>query len=64
MAKRKYTKNGEKPKAYECTKKKCKWQGTPEQVGKQYLSNGITQSICPKCCNNEFYGLLEIPTNN
>ena len=29
--KRKFTKWGEKPKAYQCTKQKCKWEGTLEQ---------------------------------
>ena len=55
----KYTTNGETPKKYECTKRKCKWQGTDEEKGSQYLDNGFTELICPKCCSNEFYGLRE-----
>lgn len=58
MAKRKYAKFGETPTKYECTKRKCKWQGTEKEKGTNYLGDGYSESICPKCCNNEFYGLL------
>jgi len=62
MAKRKFTRNGERPKAYQCTKQKCKWQGTDEERGMRSLGNDFSELICPKCGNNEFYGLLEVPT--
>ncbi len=60
MSKRKYSKMSDKVEIthYECTNRKCKWQGTNKQKGTQYLDNGFTELICPKCCNNEFYGLL------
>ena len=49
---------------YECTNKKCKWQGlNTEWVQKntdpEYPSS--TTATCPKCGNAEFYGLLEVP---
>lgn len=62
MAKRKYTRNGEEPQGYECCKKKCKWQGTDEQKGSKRISSIETELVCPKCGNNEFYGILEITT--
>jgi hypothetical protein len=55
----KYTSIEEKPTKYECTKRECKWQGTDEQKGTNHLSNGSKELVCPKCCNNEFYGLRE-----
>jgi predicted nucleic-acid-binding Zn-ribbon protein len=58
MPKRKYTKYGETPVAYECTKKQCKWQGTEEQKTKQKKSNSWIELVCPKCGNKEFYGLI------
>lgn len=63
MAKRKYTKRGEEPKAYECTNKKCKWAGTDDQKSQKQNPDGWTDYICPNCGKNEFYGLLEIPNN-
>ena len=62
MAKRKFTKHGEDPKAYQCTKQKCKWEGTDEQKESKRINMYQEEMICPKCGNNEFYGLLEIPT--
>ena len=62
MAKRKFTKHGEKAKAYQCIKQKCKWEGTDEQKGRKRINMYQEEMICPKCGNNEFYGLLEIPT--
>lgn len=59
MAKRKYTKWGEEAKRYECTKKKCKWQGTDDEKGRKRINEYQTDYVCPKCGNNEFYGLLE-----
>ena len=44
MSKRKYSRMSDKVKIthYECTNKKCKWQGTDEQKETQYLDNGFT----------------------
>ena len=65
MAKRKYTKSGEEPKAYECTTKKCKWKGTDEEKLKKRTSKWGSryeqEYVCPICGNNTFYGLLEAP---
>ena len=65
MRERKYTRMNDVALAYECTNKKCKWQGlNTEWVQKhndpEYPSS--TESCCPNCGNNEFYGLLELPT--
>lgn len=56
--KRKYTKHGEKPISYECTKKKCRWQGTDKEKDTIKNSDGWSELVCPNCGNNEFYGLL------
>lgn len=61
MAKRKYTRSGDKAEAYECTKKSCKWQGTQSEKSQRQLESGWLEDVCPKCGNNEFYGLLEAP---
>lgn len=58
MAKRKYTKMGETPSAYECTKKACKWQGTDDEKSRKEIEKGCLEYVCPKCGNNEFYGLI------
>jgi hypothetical protein len=60
--KRKYTRIGEIAESYECTKRKCKWQGTDEQKNQkrtdpEYM---IFELVCPKCGNNEFYGLTPL----
>lgn len=50
--------SNEKSGVYECTNRKCKWQGTHEQKSsKEY--GGRTVSICPKCGNEEFYSLIK-----
>lgn len=54
----KYTTHGEKPIKYECTKRKCKWQGTMEQAARDF-SNGLIKKVCPNCSNDVFYGLRE-----
>ena len=59
MAKRKYTRMGEKPKGYECTKRSCKWQGLDSDKAFKKRDEDITDHVCPKCGNDEFYGLLE-----
>ena len=66
MAQRKYARFGEKEVAYECTKRKCKWQGMDEDKAQkrtdpEYL---IFELVCPNCGNNEFYGLLTTLTDN
>ena len=55
----KYTTTGERATKHECCKRKCKWQGTDEEKGNNYLGTGYTELVCPKCLNNEFYGLRE-----
>lgn len=61
MAKRKYTRIGEKSVASQCTNKKCNWQGTDEQKIQCKEDEFFTVLKCPKCGNSEFYGLLELP---
>lgn len=57
MSKRKYTRSGETPTSYQCTKAKCKWEGS--QIEKEEeMENGWLVHVCPKCGNDEFYGLL------
>jgi hypothetical protein len=58
MAKRKYTRYGEKPSAYQCTKRKCKWVGKDEDKLTDKKDNGWAELVCPNCGNNEFFGLL------
>lgn len=60
MAKRKYTRSGETPKAYKCTNRKCGWEGTGDQRAKKPKGEWL-HSVCPECSNDEFYGLLEKP---
>lgn len=57
MAKRKYTRSGETPSSYQCTKKQCKWQGKGEEKSKKE-KDGWVVDICPKCGNDEFFGLI------
>jgi len=64
MAKRKYVISGETPVAYECTKRKCKWQGTDEEKSSRLVSSIEREYVCPKCGNPEFYGLLEHSSHN
>lgn len=60
MAKRKYTRFGETATQYECTKRKCKWQGTDEEKLNKRTDPvyQIFTLVCPNCGNDEFYGLL------
>jgi len=59
MTNRKYARFGEKPVRYECTNKKCKWQGTIDEKEKVKRNEGYTDYVCPKCMNDEFYGLIK-----
>jgi hypothetical protein len=59
MAKRKYTRMGEKPTKYECCNKKCKWQGTFEEKEEIETESGSFMKVCPNCFKEDFYGLLE-----
>lgn len=62
MAKRKYTKFGESPKGYKCTRSKCGWEGTLEQqVHIKNEKDGCTYLSCPDCEGNTFRGLLVNP---
>lgn len=55
----KYTTYGETPVKFECSKKKCKWQGTIEEQATRKTSNISKEYVCPNCGNNEFYGLIQ-----
>lgn len=59
MRKRKYTRGNEKPIRFECTKRTCKWQGKQSEQAQVKDADGWTDNVCPKCGNDEFYGLLE-----
>lgn len=62
MAKRKYTRSGEKPQGYQCTNTKCKWQGSEnEKIEIVDDEPGWTQLGCPECGKTEFFGLLINP---
>lgn len=63
MPKRKYTRMGETPVAYQCTNKKCKWEGLDSEkvLSKPIDDYGMRIHLCPECDNDEFYGLLELP---
>ncbi|MFT5760949.1 MAG: hypothetical protein ACI8WA_000050 [Polaribacter sp.] len=64
MAKRKFSRKGETPKAYQCCDQKCKWEGTDEEkVEKETRRHELKvfDLTCPECGNNDFYGLLEEP---
>lgn len=56
--KRKYAKNFDEVEKYECTKRKCKWQGKNTEKYEKKIEEGYSELVCPKCGNNEFYGLL------
>ncbi len=59
MTKRKYARMSDKNiTRYECSKKKCKWQGTDEQKTIKTISPIESSLVCPDCGNNQFYGLL------
>jgi predicted RNA-binding Zn-ribbon protein involved in translation (DUF1610 family) len=59
--KRKYTKSGENPIAYKCTKQKCGWEGIMEEKELIDINAIMSEYVCPKCGNNEFRGLLQLP---
>lgn len=56
--KRKYAKFGEQAVRLECSNRNCKWQGTYEEQIYKQRSKSVKDAVCPKCGNNEFYGLL------
>jgi hypothetical protein len=59
MAKRKYARHSDvHSKNYECTKRKCKWQGTIEEQAIKKVDECQSTYVCPKCGNDEFYNLL------
>ena len=60
MAQRKYARMGEKSDSYECTNRKCKWQGKDEQKVWKRLTKHEGELTCPKCGNSTFYCLLTI----
>jgi hypothetical protein len=58
MAKIKYTRHGEKPQAYQCTNRKCKWQGKDDEKLTAKVNEIMDELVCPSCGKNEFFGLL------
>jgi len=57
--KRKYARHSDtNSEKYECTKRKCKWQGTYEEKAEKKIEEGYYEKTCPKCGNNEFYNLI------
>lgn len=48
---------GETPSKFQCTNKKCKWEGTEDDKAKKQ-HDGWLVSVCPECKNEEFYGLI------
>lgn len=61
--KRKYARFGDdKSGVYECSNKKCKWQGTDEQKSRRKDELGYVL-ICPKCGNDSFYSLIKTDNN-
>lgn len=58
MPKRKYARLGENVSKYECTNKKCKWQGSMDETKQKRVDEIMKELICPKCGNNQFYGLM------
>lgn len=63
MARRKYTRFGEKSQGDECTNKNCKWQGLDKDKARRKIDDSMDEHVCPRCGNNEFYGLLEFQSN-
>jgi hypothetical protein len=63
MGKRKFVKNGEKPVAYQCCRRTCKWEGLFSEKLIIPKPNDAIMSIyvCPKCGHDTFYGLVEVP---
>lgn len=63
MTKRKYAVRMEDAKAFECTRRTCKWQGAQEEKAWSSPDSeyGTQTAICPNCSNDQFYGLLEAP---
>ena len=60
MANRKYARTSDTNiTRYECSKKKCKWQGTLDEQSKVRNKDGWGEDyVCPKCGNPEFLGLI------
>lgn len=57
--KRKYARFGDDTSGiYECTNRKCKWQGTEEEKSRRRDEIGFVHT-CPKCRNEEFYSLIK-----
>jgi len=58
MSKRKFTRIGETPAKYQCTKRKCKWEGFDKEKTLKPINGNQKVHCCPKCGNDEFYGIL------
>lgn len=56
----KYTNEHSKAKAWVCCNKKCKWQGL-ESEKKEIEDDPFTKLVCPKCGEESFYALKEMP---
>jgi hypothetical protein len=58
-AKRKYARMSDPvTDRFECTNRKCKWQGNQNQKAK-VKKEDWTVDVCPKCGSEEFFGLLK-----
>lgn len=58
---RKYARLGQTAVASQCGNSKCNWQGLDESKAKKKVDSITTIDICPKCGNEWFHGLLEMP---
>lgn len=63
-AKRKYARFGDYFEKEECSNRKCKWQGTTSEKNQKPISPFQSELVCPKCGNNEFFGLLSPNPSN
>jgi|TARA_R110000824_G_scaffold105368_2_gene249270 hypothetical protein len=43
--KRKYTRSGDVAQGYECTKRKCKWQGTEDDKARRAYTSNVSVNV-------------------
>lgn len=56
--KKRLAKFGENPSEFKCAKQRCKWTGTLSEQYDKKIDDGYFEKVCPKCGNNEFYGII------